>query len=103
MVIRLVLMAHHYRSDWEWSEQELEQAKARIERYRRAARRGGQHPATVAEMRDALRDDLDSPRALEALDAWAEGGTAAQAEDAGTGPGDVPAALDALFGITLEG
>ena len=103
MVVRLVLMAHHYRSDWEWSQQELEQATERIERYRRAARRGGHHPATVAEMRDALRDDLDTPRALAALDAWAEGGTEAEEGAVGDGPGDVPAALDALFGITLDG
>ena len=103
MAIRLVLMAHHYRSDWQWSEQELEQATTRMEHYRRAARRGGQHPATVEEMRDALRDDLDTARALEALDAWAEGTTDPEADASATGPGDVPAALDALFGITLEG
>ncbi|HLS32457.1 MAG TPA: cysteine--1-D-myo-inosityl 2-amino-2-deoxy-alpha-D-glucopyranoside ligase, partial [Brevibacterium sp.] len=65
--------------------------------------RGGQHPATVEEMRDALRDDLDTARALEALDAWAEGTTDPEADASATGPGDVPAALDALFGITLEG
>lgn len=106
MVIRLVLMAHHYRSDWEWTAQELEQARARIERYRAAARRGGRFPTTVEEMRAALRDDLDTVRALEALDAWAEVGTATgpdAPDEAASGPGDVPAALDALFGITLQG
>ncbi|ATG51956.1 cysteine--1-D-myo-inosityl 2-amino-2-deoxy-alpha-D-glucopyranoside ligase [Brachybacterium vulturis] len=102
MAIRLVLMAHHYRSDWEWSEQELEQATVRLERYRDAARRGERCPATVEEMRAALRDDLDTARALEALDAWAEGRPVPRADDAAPGPDDVPAALDALFGITLE-
>ena len=94
MAIRLVLMAHHYRSDWEWSAQELELALERLESYRRAAQRGGHHPGTDHALRTALRD------ALEALDAWAAQRPAPQdaPEDA---PGDVPAAVDALFGITL--
>ena len=100
MAIRLVLMAHHYRSDWEWSAQELELALERLESYRRAAQRGGHHPGTVHALRTALRDDLDTATALEALDAWAAQRPAPQdaPEDA---PGDVPAAVDALFGITL--
>jgi len=107
MVIRLVLMAHHYRSDWEWSDQELEQARDRLDRYRLAARRGGSSPSTVEALRSALRDDLDTARALEALDAWAEGAAPAEDGIAGTGEtgtaaGDVPAAVDALFGVTLE-
>ena len=100
MAIRLVLMAHHYRSDWEWSAQELELALERLESYRRAAQRGGHHPGTVHALRTALRDYLDTATALEALDAWAAQRPAPQdaPEDA---PGDVPAAVDALFGITL--
>ena len=100
MAIRLVLMAHHYRSDWEWSAQELELALERLESYRRAAQRGGHHPGTVHALRTALRDDLDTATALEALDAWAAQRPTPQdaPEDA---PGDVPAAVDALFGITL--
>ncbi|ATG54821.1 cysteine--1-D-myo-inosityl 2-amino-2-deoxy-alpha-D-glucopyranoside ligase [Brachybacterium ginsengisoli] len=101
MAIRLVLMAHHYRSDWEWSEQELELATSRLASYRRAARRGGHHPQTVEEVRSALRDDLDTARALAALDAWA--GDAPSEDEQTSGPGDVPAAVDALFGISLEG
>ena len=100
MAIRLVLMAHHYRSDWEWSAQELELALERLESYRRAPPGGGHHPGTVHALRTALRDDLDTATALEALDAWAAQRPAPQdaPEDA---PGDVPAAVDALFGITL--
>ena len=102
MAIRLVLMAHHYRSDWEWSAQELDHAAARLASYRTAAQRGGHYPATVHALRAALRDDLDTVAALDALDSWAEGGVSARSDDLTEGPGDVAAAVDALFGITLE-
>ena len=101
MAIRLVLMAHHYRSDWEWSEEELELALSRLESYRQAARRGGHHPATVQALRAALRDDLDTATALEALDSWVAGGSSVRSDDLAEAPGDVAAAVDALFGIAL--
>ncbi len=37
MAIRLVLLAHHYRSDWEYTTAALEAAQARLDRWRRAA------------------------------------------------------------------
>lgn len=102
MVIRLVLMAHHYRADWEWSEAELDRAAQRLRAYRAAAAHGGHHPSTVEALRSALRQDLDTPAALEALDAWASGrGEQEPAWDA-SAPGDVAAAVDALFGIELR-
>ncbi|WP_299305301.1 cysteine--1-D-myo-inosityl 2-amino-2-deoxy-alpha-D-glucopyranoside ligase [uncultured Brachybacterium sp.] len=103
MAIRLVLMAHHYRSDWEWSAQELELAGTRLARYRTAAQRDGHSAATVQALRAALRDDLDTATALDALDSWAAGGSSARSKDVTEGPGDVAAAVDALFGITLRG
>src|SRR5690606_26407041 len=106
MSIRLVLMAHHYRSDWEYSVEELTRADERLTAYRAAAARGGSHPHTVDALRAALRNDLDTPTALAALDAWAAGeapttadGAAALPDDA---PGDVAAAVDALFGLSLQ-
>jgi L-cysteine:1D-myo-inositol 2-amino-2-deoxy-alpha-D-glucopyranoside ligase len=110
MAIRLVLMAHHYRSDWEWSATELERAQERLEGYRSAARRRDLRPDVVEALRAALREDLDTPTALAALDAWAEGGelpdglvgaTTAQ-ELPADAPGDVAGAADALFGIALR-
>jgi L-cysteine:1D-myo-inositol 2-amino-2-deoxy-alpha-D-glucopyranoside ligase len=106
MAVRLVLMAHHYRSDWEWSEAELERAQQRLDSYRAAARRRDLRPDVVEALRSALREDLDTPSALETLDAWAAGGELPGQESdslpAGA-PGDVAAAVDALFGITLNG
>ena len=114
-VIRLVLMAHHYRADWEWSQSEVDRAVERLRDYREAAALGGAHPRVVAALRQALRSDLDTPAALGVLDAWArtvrtadadlepsaEDGAAAESGAGAEGPGDVPAAVDALFGIDL--
>lgn len=101
MVIRLVLMAHHYRADWEWTDKELERATARLEAYRAAAARGGSHPFTVEVLRRALREDLDTPTALTVLDAWAAG-EHAQQEMPADAPDDVASAVDALFGLALR-
>ncbi|WP_131743320.1 cysteine--1-D-myo-inosityl 2-amino-2-deoxy-alpha-D-glucopyranoside ligase, partial [Actinomadura roseirufa] len=40
MAIRLALLAHHYRSDWEWTPAELDAAEARLARWRAAVARG---------------------------------------------------------------
>jgi L-cysteine:1D-myo-inositol 2-amino-2-deoxy-alpha-D-glucopyranoside ligase len=65
---------------------------------------GGPASATVlAEVRAALADDLDAPRALRAVDAWADaslaGGAAAEAEEGA--PGIVARAVNALLGVRL--
>lgn len=104
--IRLVLMAHHYRSDWEWTDAELARAQQRLAAYRAAAREGADDSDVVAALRDALREDLDTERALRVLDRWASGASPGRdaAPTAGSRaerPADVPAALDALFGIAL--
>lgn len=101
MVIRLVLMAHHYRADWEWTGQELERAASRLAAYRAAAQRGGSHPFTVEALRRALREDLDTPTALSVLDAWAAD-EHDQQQMPDEAPGDVAAAVDALFGVNLR-
>lgn len=98
--IRLVLLAHHYRSDWEWTAELLERAQQRLVSYRRAADGAVPRPDLVAALRAALREDLDTPRALEVLDTWADGRSATDVP-VGEGPGDVPAAVDALLGIRL--
>ncbi|MCL6424100.1 cysteine--1-D-myo-inosityl 2-amino-2-deoxy-alpha-D-glucopyranoside ligase [Brachybacterium sp. JHP9] len=106
MAIRLVLMAHHYRSDWEWTDGELESAEARLAAYRAAAATAPRDADLVEELRAALREDLDTPRALRALDAWADGAASSAGADAARpapqgAPDDVSSALDALFGIAL--
>lgn len=98
MAIRLALLAHHYRSDWEWFDAELEQAEQRLAAWRAAVSRTSGPPAAdvLAQVRAALADDLDAPRALAVVDAWA----GADGDDADA-PAAVTAAVDALLGVAL--
>jgi L-cysteine:1D-myo-inositol 2-amino-2-deoxy-alpha-D-glucopyranoside ligase len=68
--IRLALLRHHYRHGFEWYDTDLEEGTAMLNRLLAAAERsGGPDPRAYAQrVRDAIDDDLDSPRALDALD-----------------------------------
>jgi L-cysteine:1D-myo-inositol 2-amino-2-deoxy-alpha-D-glucopyranoside ligase len=68
--VRLALMHHHYRSGFEWYDAEIEEGAALLHRLLAAAERlDGPDPRPFADrVRAALDDDLDAPRALDALD-----------------------------------
>jgi len=68
--IRLAVLAHHYRSDWDWHDGLMPEAAARLAVWRAA----GAGDAALAEVRDALDVDLDTPAALAAIDRAAEAG-----------------------------
>ncbi|GAB3767006.1 L-cysteine:1D-myo-inositol 2-amino-2-deoxy-alpha-D-glucopyranoside ligase [Nocardioides ginsengisegetis] len=74
MAIRLTLLRHHYRSDWEWLDAELWDSLDDVNRWRKALSLGAGAPAApvVEEILAALADDLDAPRAVAAVDAWAD-------------------------------
>jgi L-cysteine:1D-myo-inositol 2-amino-2-deoxy-alpha-D-glucopyranoside ligase len=81
--LRLALLAHHYRLDWEWTGADMPGAAARLERWRRSVagavgRRGtgAGSGEPLAAVRERLDDDLDTPGALQALDEWAAAGGA---------------------------
>ncbi|MGF1428723.1 cysteine--1-D-myo-inosityl 2-amino-2-deoxy-alpha-D-glucopyranoside ligase [Kitasatospora sp. LaBMicrA B282] len=100
--IRLALLSHHYRSDWEWTKTTLDEAVERLARWRAAVSRpdGPSAEQLLAEVRAALAADLDAPAALAAVDRWA----AEQAAEGGTdtgAPGLVSRAVDALLGVAL--
>jgi L-cysteine:1D-myo-inositol 2-amino-2-deoxy-alpha-D-glucopyranoside ligase len=107
MVIRTVILANHYRSDWSFSEDQLEAAEARLNAWRHAARcepecREGLRGHIIGLLREALTDDLDSPRALGILDEWAEHYADSEPSDPDAVSGDrVADAVDALLGIRL--
>ncbi|WP_422747337.1 cysteine--1-D-myo-inosityl 2-amino-2-deoxy-alpha-D-glucopyranoside ligase [Mycobacterium sp. WMMD1722] len=100
--VRLGLLAGHYRDDRSWSDQLLADAQARLDRWRRATAldAGPDAADVVARLRTYLADDLDTPRALVALDAWAT-----EALDFGgadrAAPRTVATAIDALLGVQL--
>ena len=102
MAIRLALLSQRYRSDWEWTPALLDEATARLERWRGVLNDGASLPAgeTIAAMRRALRNDLDAPEALAAVDAWV-----AASETVGSDDTDavqqMVTAIDALLGVAL--
>ncbi|WP_037604454.1 cysteine--1-D-myo-inosityl 2-amino-2-deoxy-alpha-D-glucopyranoside ligase [Streptacidiphilus rugosus] len=100
--IRLALLAHHYRSDWEWTEADLHTAQQRLARWRAAVSRpdGPDAAELLAQVRAALAEDLDTPSALAAVDAWAARQEAEGGEDTGA-PGLVSRTVDALMGVAL--
>ena len=110
MAIRLAILAHHYRSDWEWTPEVLAGATTRLTRWRTAvssatgsARAPGAPAAedVLRTVRERLAEDLDAPGALAAIDTWADAVL--------TAPGSVPPTdarlirdtADALLGIAL--
>ena len=100
--IRLGLLAGHYRADRSWSQQVLDEATDRLRHWRTATAlpAGPDAADTIARVRQYLADDLNTPKALAALDAWATdaleyGGHDAQA------PRLVATAIDALLGVDL--
>jgi L-cysteine:1D-myo-inositol 2-amino-2-deoxy-alpha-D-glucopyranoside ligase len=71
--IRLALLSQRYRSDWEWDDSLLAEARKRLARWSEAVAFGGPDAtATIAEVRDRLADDLDAPAALAAVDSWVD-------------------------------
>ena len=102
MAIRLALLGQHYRSDWEWESQLLERATRRLSAWRALRDIPATRPTeeVIAEMRRALRNDLDAPLALDIVDDWA----AASIESGGweaDGYARISSAVDALLGVKL--
>ena len=102
MAVRLALLAHHYRAPWEWSDQVLADAATRLATWRAALSGNGAPPAesTVAALRERVADDLDTPGALAAVDAWAALALAEGGSDLGAA-GVVARAADALLGVRV--
>ena len=98
--IRLALMRHHYRSDWEWFDGDIDAGAATLDRLYLAAQLShGPDPKPFANrLKSALDNDLDAPGALNVLVELAEeihnGG------DDSTAP-TMLAELSALVGVDL--
>ena len=103
MAIRLGLLSGHYRVDRSWTDDVLASAEARLELWRQAAALTSASSAddTIARVRQHLADDLDTPKALAALDAWAQFAVDRGGDDA-SAPGLFADAVDALLGVPLR-
>lgn len=101
--IRLALLAGHYRTDREWTPQLLDEATARLARWRAAVAlpAGPDAGPTLDRVRDRLADDLDTAAALTAIDRWAAEATRAGGGADPAAPGLVRTLADALLGVAL--
>ena len=89
--IRLAIIGHHYRTEWEWDDELMPGAQRQLEAWRAATVRGGSEFDVLSVVRQRLDDDLDTPGAFAAIDA--------AAADGHSGAG-VAAAAD-LLGVVL--
>ncbi|WP_067501473.1 cysteine--1-D-myo-inosityl 2-amino-2-deoxy-alpha-D-glucopyranoside ligase [Actinoplanes sp. TFC3] len=102
MAVRLGLMTGHYRTDRQWTDDVLKDGEERLARWRSAAEAGSgpSGEGLLAAVREALRNDLDTPAALAVVDAWVEAALAGAGDDV-EAPGLMAAAVDGLLGVKL--
>lgn len=100
--IRLGLLAGHYRADRFWSQQVLDEATARLHRWRTATAlpAGPDAADVIARLRRYLANDLDTPKAIAALDSWVTDALEYGGHDEDA-PRSVATAVDALLGVDL--
>ena len=70
--VRLALLDHHYRTDWEWTDPLLDAGVERLALWRSSV--DGSPSSVLDDVRAALDDDLATPDALVAVDAAARAG-----------------------------
>ena len=95
--VRLALLAHHYRTAWEWNDEDLAVATRRLQQWKDGLAQRSDDPvsatATLQQLRSAMANDLDTPVMLATLDAaFAQG-----VDD----PSLLADAVDSLLGVQL--
>jgi L-cysteine:1D-myo-inositol 2-amino-2-deoxy-alpha-D-glucopyranoside ligase len=78
MAIRLGLIEHHYRTEWEWDDGLMARNEARLLKWKSVAQVGSSQGdiGLLADVRSALDNDLDTPTAVALIDAAASKGVA---------------------------
>ncbi|MFZ2511602.1 MAG: cysteine--1-D-myo-inosityl 2-amino-2-deoxy-alpha-D-glucopyranoside ligase [Gordonia sp. (in: high G+C Gram-positive bacteria)] len=102
-IIRLGLLDGHYRADRMWTEAALGVAAERLTMWQRAVAResGPAAAAVIARVRTHLANDLDTPKALVAIDGWAKSALAGIGSASGA-PDQIVGIVDALLGVDLR-
>jgi L-cysteine:1D-myo-inositol 2-amino-2-deoxy-alpha-D-glucopyranoside ligase len=102
MIVRLALLADHYRADRQWTEEVFKAAEHRLGRWRQAARAasGPSGAELLAGVRAKLAEDLDTPGAVALIDAWVDDTLAGVGADR-QAPTLMRDTLDALLGLKL--
>jgi L-cysteine:1D-myo-inositol 2-amino-2-deoxy-alpha-D-glucopyranoside ligase len=102
MALRLALVADHYRTDRQWTDDVLKAAQERLVRWRAGAAvaAGPSGADLLAAVRARVTDDLDTPGALALVDTWVDAALAGSGDDAGA-PALMAATVDALLGVRL--
>ena len=70
--IRLAVIEHHYRNEWEWDDELMPRNHARLVAWTGSV--GGAESQVLEAVRERLDDDLDTPGALRVIDAAAAAG-----------------------------
>ena len=78
MVIRLGLIEHHYRTEWEWDDGLMARNESRLAKWKSMAHVGDAHgdAGLLAEVRASLDNDLDTPTVVALIDVAASKGVA---------------------------
>ena len=100
--VRLGLLAGHYRSDRFWSDDVLAEANARLRHWHSAMsmETGPDAADVIGRLRRYLADDLDTPKALAAVDGWVTDALEYGGHDA-SAPAALATAVDALLGVAI--
>ena len=105
-VLRVALLAGHYREDRSWSQELLESSIERIALWRSAISSpyGGDVSVLIERCIQRLSDDLDTPGVFALLDQWAKNRLASMADVVAEDVsqiGNLSRFLDAALGVTL--
>ncbi|GFZ79853.1 cysteine--1-D-myo-inosityl 2-amino-2-deoxy-alpha-D-glucopyranoside ligase [Nesterenkonia alkaliphila] len=101
--IRTLILSHHWREDWDYTETALQRAQDRLARWKHALTQAPEHDDAAAPedlqyaLMSALGHNLNAPAALDTLDMWASGQTAGS-----TGAARVRGVVLALLGLDLS-